>query len=47
MADRLAALGLIEERFVRGKGPTYFATDAGDKANGGMNVRKQRNYFAT
>jgi hypothetical protein len=27
IADRLMALGLVEERFVRGEGPTYFATE--------------------
>lgn len=29
VVDRLAALGFVEDRFVRGDGPTYFVTDAG------------------
>lgn len=32
VVDRLASLGLLEERFVPGEGPTYFVTDAGREA---------------
>lgn len=30
--DRLSVLGLLQDRFVRGEGPTYFVTDAGRDA---------------
>jgi len=30
--DRLAAIGLLEERFVIGEGTTFFVTEAGQKA---------------
>ena len=29
IVDRLTALGLLQEKFVKGQGPTYFATEAG------------------
>lgn len=32
VVDRLYHLGLVEQRFVVGDGPTYFATEAGRKA---------------
>lgn len=29
VVDRLTALGLLENKFITGEGPTYFVTDAG------------------
>jgi hypothetical protein len=34
VVDRLTALGLLQDRFVPGEGPTYFITDAGRAAIG-------------
>jgi len=41
IADRLMALGLVEDRFVLGEGPTYFATEAGRSALEGGSIIQQ------